>query len=836
MILGYTLLWLALALTVAANVLFTLARRRGWEEKFLTLARGTVVGSAAAVVGAAGYLAYLIATHQFQVAYVAEYSAKRSAAAYLFAAFWGGQEGSILLWAFWTAVIGVVLAFKAGGRASRVWPIYGIAQIFLLSLLLIKCPFAVGTGPVPTDGRGLNPLLENMWMVIHPPILFLGFSALLVPFAWCVYGLAYKDWDGWAKAAFPWTLFAFTTLGLGLSLGGYWAYETLGWGGFWGWDPVENSSLVPWLFMTALLHGLLLQNKNGGYKVTNFVLGFLPFAWMFWGTFLTRTGLLSDFSVHSFSSLGESGYKLMLGAVIASFGIPLGMLLWRVRSIPKPDAYENVWTREFGFFLASSVLGVIGTIVAVGMSAPLITKIKPLANALHVDPVKGAAANPEFYNQGNYPLVILLAVGMAVTPYLAWKAKNGDENKDVLRRLTPAYWAAVLIAVGFTAAGIFFGHLENRPWMVLLFATSVFTVIANAMLIAPRLRTRQARKTVGGFVAHAGVGLTLMGVASLVLFSQRAERVTLVKDVPEYKLGYKLTYRGMTTQPFDRKYNALRVEVEKDGRVWEARPRYYVAPWENKDTIFANPPAILPSVYNLNTIGDVANLLPWKNPFPLGDLYIAYNGGPQSLDGEEKPNSNNGFVLKERESKEFGDYTFSLLGLTLDETARATLAKRDPKAMAALPEVFFKAFVGVTYQGKMQIVEPQFKLEQKTGGLYSLPVRIPGPEGVQVMLQFQAPPPMAMQSADPFRLGLLFKTLNAPDPTEAVMVDVSTKPMIGLVWLGTLLYTLGGFVAYRRRAAETGLLGDLGADDGDSNRAGHPGKTATRKPVKTSRG
>ena len=792
MTLGYTLLALALALTVGANVLWTMAQRKGAGEAFASWARWCVLGGAASVIAASGYLMTLIAGHHFEVAYVAEYSAKRSAPAFLWAAFWGGQEGSILLWTFWTAVLGVVLAYRGGSRTSRVWPIFGIVQVFLLCLLLMKCPFALGSGPVPADGRGLNPLLENMWMVIHPPILFLGFASLLAPFAWCVYGLVYRDWDGWARAAFSWALFAFAALGLGLSLGGYWAYETLGWGGFWGWDPVENSSLVPWLFITALLHGIAIQNKNGGYKVTNFVLGFLPFVAMSYGTFLTRTGLLSDFSVHSFSSLGPDGYWMMLSEVLASLLIPTLLLVLQFRSIPKPAAYERVATREFGYFLASSLLGLLGLLVAVGMSAPLITRMwLP----------KGAAAQPEFYNQGGYPLVILLTLAMAATPYVAWKA-GSEQNKDVLRRLTPSYFAAIGLAMAMTVAAILMGI--RQPWMILMFATALFAVIANIALVIPRLPRRESRLTVGGFVAHAGAGLVLAGIACLVAFSQRAERVLLIKNVPETKLGYKLTYRGETSQPFDRDHNALRIEVEKSGRIWEARPRYYFAPWENKDTLFANPPAILPSVYNLHGPADLVNLLPWRNPFAWGDLYIAYSGGPMGLDNDKSRNPNNGFTLAARETKTVGDYTFTLRNLQLDDKARAaqeqTVNTDGRNKVADLPYIMVQAQVDVTYQGRTETVMPQLKLEQ-AGGVFALPAAIPGPDGQKVVLKLEQPGEGQTQMK-----ALSLRTVNAPDPTEAVLIDLSTKPFIGLVWAGTLLYTLGGLIAYRRRAIETGLL------------------------------
>jgi cytochrome c-type biogenesis protein CcmF len=598
MILGYILLSLALAATAIANLLFTQSRRDN-QKHLIDWARKAAVVAAGGVVGAAVYLAYLIATHQFQVAYVAEYSAKRSSAWFLFAAFWGGQEGSLLLWAFWTAILGAVLAYRSGDKTGRVWPIFGMFQVFLLGLILVKCPFALGAGPVPADGKGLNPLLENYWMIIHPPILFLGFASTLFPWVWAMYGLIYRDWDGWVKSSFAWTLFSFASLGLGLSMGGYWAYETLGWGGFWAWDPVENSSLVPWIFLTALLHGIPIQRANGGFKVTNLLIAPLTFATMFYGTFLTRSGLLSDFSFHSFSSLGKDGYYILLAGVLTAFLAPLGLLLWRFRSIPKPAAYEKVVSREFGYFLGSAILGVIGLIVAVGMSAPLITK-------LWVE--KGAKAEAPFYDTANYPLALILTLGMAVTPYLSWRGAGNASAS--LKRLFPAYACAIVLTLGMTGAAMSLG--VRKPWMLLMFATSVFAVFANLILLIPRLPKREGRRTAGGFIAHIGAGMVLMGVATLVAFTQTAERVLLKKDVPTSALGYTMTYLGQTSHPFDRENNALRIQVVKNGRMWEATPRYYFAPWENKDTLFANPPSV--------------------NRFGWGDFYVAYSGGPVGLD------------------------------------------------------------------------------------------------------------------------------------------------------------------------------------------------------------
>jgi len=326
--------------------------------------------------------------------------------------------------------------------------------------------------------------------------------------------------------------------------------------------------------------------------------------------------------------------------------------------------------------------------------------------------------------------------------------------------------------------------------MLLLFATALFAVASNVILLAPRLNRPERRRTVGGLVAHIGAGLMLLGVVCLVMFSQHAERVVLVKNVPAQALGYTVTYLGMSTQPYDREKNAIRVRVEKNGVVYEADPRYYFAPWENKDTLFANPPDIQRNLW--------------------GDLYVAYSGGPQGLDAKGQINSNNGFVLTQKQSVTSGEYTFTFLGLDLDERARKTLAEHQgqPQAMADLPEVTFKALVGVKYRGQVMIAEPQMRLDQKNGAMYSQPVEIPGGwDTTKVMLNFIPPAPEAMNSPAAFDK-ITFQTMNAPDPTEAVMLDITTKPMIWLVWLGAALYTAGGLIAYRRRALDLGILGE----------------------------
>jgi cytochrome c-type biogenesis protein CcmF len=279
--------------------------------------------AAVLTISSAAFLLYLIITHQFQYTYVWNYSSKDLPANLLISTFYAGQEGSFHLWAFLMAILGVFLLPYLANRDREpalnnlkkekyeplVMGVFTLLQAFLLFIMIIKSPYLfvwdsfpadVQMGFIPEDGRGLNPLLQNFWMTIHPPILFTGFTALSIPFCFAIAALIKNKYDVWMKLAMPWTLFAGMILGLGIMLGGYWAYGVLGWGGYWAWDPVENSSLVPWLLIIGAIHTMVAEEKVGKYKKTSLILCILAYSTVLYSTFLTRSGVLGDASVHSF--------------------------------------------------------------------------------------------------------------------------------------------------------------------------------------------------------------------------------------------------------------------------------------------------------------------------------------------------------------------------------------------------------------------------------------------------------------------------------------------------------------------------------------------------------
>ena len=317
-----------------------------------------------ATLGIVLSLFYLLLNHYFEYDYVWKHSSLNLEPRFVFSAFWEGQEGSFILWLFWNAVLGLILMFKAKDWENHSMMVFSAVQAFIASMVLGVYPLGLKIGSSPfvlmretaeniglpwtqlanylerfpafMDGTGLNPLLQNYWMTIHPPTLFLGFASTLVPFALAMAALIKGDFKSWVKPALPWAFFSVGILGLGILMGGAWAYEALSFGGFWAWDPVENSSLVPWIVMAGAAHLLLIyRNKRAGLSAA-FIMSLLSFILILYSTFLTRSGILGDSSVHSFVDLGLSG-QLLIYLLFFSV-LALGLFLWRYKRSLKARA------------------------------------------------------------------------------------------------------------------------------------------------------------------------------------------------------------------------------------------------------------------------------------------------------------------------------------------------------------------------------------------------------------------------------------------------------------------------------------------------------------------
>ena len=390
--------------------------------------------SAGFVTAASLFLWLLIFENDFSVEYVASYSSSTLPTLYKISAFWAGQQGSFLLWLFVHAIIGAVLTFRRTSAASL--GIYFLLQGILTLLVLAKSPFAENPAQV-VEGVGLNPLLQDFWMAIHPPIIFVGYALLAVPFALSVGGLLTEAASrSWLESARRWTLVAWSFLGAGIFIGGYWAYKVLGWGGYWGWDPVENSSLVPWLLAAVLLHLLNLARKKSAVLVVAHVAAIFTYSLVIYGTFLTRSGILGDFSVHSFAGSSIGAAIALANALVLIGGLTI--LFVKAKSLPQGKMYDSFGESAFVVLLSCLLIIFIAAIVWIGMSMPLLTQIFE----------QPAAVDENFYVKSTAPIAFTLAILMLYTFF------RFGRSISLGGKIAHVGFLLMLAAIGVSAHGI----------------------------------------------------------------------------------------------------------------------------------------------------------------------------------------------------------------------------------------------------------------------------------------------------------------------------------------------------------------------------------------------
>jgi len=547
-------------------------------------------------------LYYLLLTHSFQYSYVAHYSSRSLPMLYLISSFWAGQEGTFLLWALMVALMGLVLIKKQGIVSGYAPGLVSLFIAFMHLLMMVKSPFE--TTPVaPADGAGMNPLLQDPWMAIHPPILFVGYAASIFPFALAMAGLATRRYDGWKSYGFRWTLFSATTLGAGIIIGGFWAYEVLGWGGYWGWDPVENSSLVPWLILLALVHGMVVEKGKGALKRTNIFLATIAFLLVLYATFLTRSGVLADFSVHSFVDLGINNYLVAVMLATGLFGF--GLFARRFREIESPPIDHRNFNREIFLVLSIFALSAAAAFTFVGMSSPIFTGVFGPASQVDIS----------FYNRVNLPVAMVIALLLGVTPFLGW---TGEKSGPLARRLSLPLGLTVLAGIIAFVAGV------TSPVMLLFTALAAFALISNAIIAFRQYRS--GLLGLGGPVAHIGAALLLLGIVGSGNFTE-SKKILLKQGQPQSVFGYDITFRGMREMPDSK--DAVTLEVSDGVSKFEASPRLYY------------------SEYNKGVMRE-----PHIRVLPLKDLYLS----PLEIQGSGGEHHHPSLELTMGEKKEIGGY------------------------------------------------------------------------------------------------------------------------------------------------------------------------------------
>ncbi len=541
--LGSSLMMVSLAVAVWSVLAYTVGLKRR-DERMLTSARAAVLGQAFLLTLAIFILWAQFAGSDFANRYVAEHSSTDLSLGYRLSALWAGNEGSMMLWVWVLSLYSAVIAFQPGEEGRNMAPyvnliLQGIGLFFVFILNFVSFPFAT-LNPVPAEGMGLNPLLQDPGMVIHPPTLYLGYVGFSVPFAYAMAALWLRRADDtWIKVTRRWTLIAWLFLSIGIIFGGQWAYVVLGWGGYWGWDPVENASLLPWLTGTAFFHSVMIQERRGMLKGWNVGLIIGTFILTIFGTFLTRSGVLA--SVHAFgdSTLGAWFFAFM-GAILAA---SLYLAIDRIPLLKGDNQFEAVVSKESSFLLNNLILVGLTFAVFFGTVFPLISE--------WVRGVKVTVGTP-YFNTIAAPIGTLLILLVGICPLIPWK-------KASLRNLAQNF--AYPLAVGLvTAALLFWQDVRNVPALI-AFSVCAFVLATVALEFVRGVRVRlkttgenlaeavwhlvsRNRRRWGGYVVHVAIILMTIGIVGSTVYQQT--KMYTVQPGQTMTVGnYAVTYTGL---------------------------------------------------------------------------------------------------------------------------------------------------------------------------------------------------------------------------------------------------------------------------------------------------
>jgi len=554
-----------------------------WTRRrdFVASAENGALAVWGAVVVAAAVLLYALVTRDFRLEYVAAYSSSTLPINYTIAALWGGQKGSLLFWVLILTSISAVVIMQNRHRHRELMPyvvavLMSIAMFFLLLLFFITPPFEMLAVPA-REGHDLNPLLQNYWMTIHPPSLYIGFVGMSVPFAFAIAALASGKLDTtWIRTTRRWTLFAWFFLSLGNLFGALWAYEVLGWGGYWAWDPVENAAFMPWLTGTAFLHSVMIQEKKNMLKVWNMVLIIITFSLTIFGTFLTRSGVIS--SVHSFTQSGLGPFFLYFLALILV--VSFGLLFLRLPMLRSENELDSLLSREAAFLFNNLIFVGIAFTVFWGTMFPVISEA-----------VRGIkiTVGPPFFNKVNAPLGLILLFLMGVGPVIAW------------RRATWAHLKRTFIgpvSTGLIAGAVcFVGGIRNY-WAIVSFSLVFFALATIFVEFYRGVRARQAmvgdnvlralvqliaknRRRYGGYIVHIGIIMIFVAITGTSVF--RIEKQVTLNQGESFEIGgYKLRYDGLEERDtLHIAYLMANIAVFQDGRrvdTLKPEKRFYKKP------------------------------------------------------------------------------------------------------------------------------------------------------------------------------------------------------------------------------------------------------------------
>lgn len=784
---GYFLVTLMFAAALLALLsYFFSARNSESSHSWKQLGRIAFGVHGLAVIGVMVTMFYLIYNHMFEYQYVWSHSSKTLPTKYMISCFWEGQEGSFLLWAFWHIVLGGVLIAVARRWESSVMTVVMLSQVILASMLLgLKFgDVSVGSNPfvllrnakpdapifqnanylqMITDGQGLNPLLQNYWMVIHPPVLFLGFASTIVPFAYAVAGLWKRDLKGWVREALPWTHFSLLILGAGVLMGGAWAYEALNFGGFWAWDPVENAALVPWLLIVAGLHCMVIYRSRGKALFSSFLFIILGFILVLYATYLTRSGVLGDSSVHSFTGAGLSWQ--LLAFIFVFLFIGLGLLVKRWGLIPGSGQEDQLLSREFWMYIGSLVLTLSAFHVIFVTSFPVISKIPGVDLAPPANKI-------EHYNKFQLPFAVIITLLTGFAQFLRYRDSKGW---PFFKQLLAILMASAVLTWGLA----WLTGMQNAIFLTLLFA-SVFGVVGNLAVMGPLLKGGKFRFT-SASISHIGFALIITGalvstsqqkVISLNRqgvdygenFNEKAERQNklLRKFEPKIMDNYLLTYIGDSTKKPNTYYKV----------------RYHRLASNTLDTLETF--TLKPRAQINDNMGLIAS--PDTRHYLTKDIYTHVKSVPDKTRGDFDPayDSFQTYTVKQGETFKHADLTIQVLGIDPD-VPEAEVPFSNYRIASKLKLRVSNAFISET-------VSPLMVL--KRDKIYSPPSEI---SQLEAKLRFTR----IIPEEEAFKVAV---AKGDQEIQDYIIMKAIMFPYINLLWLGCLVMTVGfGVAVYRRK-------------------------------------
>ena len=784
-LLGRGLVLFAAFAFVATIIFWSLASRKPALERFGKLSLnlgGFSIFSAFVLLG------WLIVNKQYQFQYVFGSTDNWLPLFKRFASLWSGQEGSFLLWAVTSSIFALAMAPRVPGYRREFSIVSGVFLAAISAIIAYESPFklyvpppelaSVLAGKMPPDGNGLNPSLINFWMQIHPPTIFMGFGTLSALFALAVAALWNGNLTDWLKIIRPWAILSSTLLGVGLIMGGFWAYEMLNWGGFWMWDPVENAALVPWLLVIAFIHGIFVSNARGKWMIGTALFGASGLISFMYGTFLTRSGFLGDTSVHSFAKMDSSALKLLIGLGITCLvGLAIAtirrIVLLRREEASKPAAPEFGANLENAYAGAQTLLTLLALASAIGMSVPLIMSLQGQAPKIVEEHLYHRVV-PWFF----VPMCFL----MAAAPYLSWR---GLTTKALFQRLSTSF----ALALGTTGIGMFLllgmpgyaaphvaqkdaeyqglastiTHWQNFwistvgmpqntrftempggfllptvPWILFLSFACLLGVSAN--LVRMIEAAKKSKTSIGSFLSHIGVMITMLGLIVSRGFETRVD-TTLQAGRPASVMGYTLSLDGMTKTPLQRE-NEVNIKFSRDGQEMIAHPTLFYT----EDPAGGEPsPTMRPHIFH----------------YPMHDLYVTLY--PMGFEATEQTEFKVGQTIG------FEGYRLTYQKMTMEG---------QPGAMGTK---FGAQMLVVTPDGNEVTVTPQFQITED------------GPNYIQ---------------AEAGEFFVTLQKIDAKDKTAFIQlyhknpifpIDVFYKPLPGLVWWGTGIMLLGGVIAMFQR-------------------------------------